>query len=286
MLLILCIVHYLGTYFLLCYSHLFLLQSKFEFINSVEMLKKSKKEKVLVLTKEEPVKKVLIGDTTYAGLGKASWESIYNLLQAKDLEVIEEEKGTTDSTDKLQNTFKDLAYSFLHRIATRTRILPYNDLVRWVIESINITDRAFFTADGRMFGLFREEDIKNMYHFAGPEKHYKKAFIKAFSKQNDVESDPIKQWRYYPKKHKHESLGIYFVDSLASPHCYVGAMICRLFGVSESARFSIEIVPLTEAVVNSYIMDWETILFDRMANHILDYRRNNFVTTRVIPRFT
>lgn len=77
-----------------------LLKSKFEFINSAEMSKKSKKVKILVLTKEEPVKKVLIGDTTCTGLGKASWESIYNLLEAKDPEEIEEEKGKVDSNDK------------------------------------------------------------------------------------------------------------------------------------------------------------------------------------------
>lgn len=32
-------------------------------------------------------------------------------------------------------------------------------------------------------------------------------------------------------------------------------------------------------------MDWAAILSDKMANHILDYRRNRFVTTRVIPPF-
>lgn len=55
---------------------------------------------------------------------------------------------------------------------------------------------------------------------------------------------------------------MYSVDFLASPYYYAGAMICSLFGVSNSIRFSIEMVPLMEAVVNSYIMDWETILSD------------------------
>jgi len=135
------------------------------------MLKKSNKVKISVLTKEELVKKGLIRDTTCTGPSKTSWESIYNLLEAEDPEVIEEEKGTSDSSDKLENTLKDLACSFLHRIAAHPRILPYNDLVRWVIKSINITNREFLTADGRMFGSFKAEDIKNMYHLAEPEKH-------------------------------------------------------------------------------------------------------------------
>ena len=88
-------------------------------------------------------------------MGRASWESIYNLLEAEEPKEIEEEKGTTDSTQKSENTLKELANSFLHRIVACARTLPYNDLVRWVIESINIIDRSFFTADGRMFRLFR-----------------------------------------------------------------------------------------------------------------------------------
>ena len=72
------------------------------------------------------------------------------------------------STDKLESDIKDLANYFLHRIAAYTKVLPYNDLVRWVIESINITDRAFYTTNGRMFGSFREEDVKKMYHFPDP----------------------------------------------------------------------------------------------------------------------
>lgn len=88
------------------------------------MLKKSNKAKILVLTKEELVKKVLITDNTYTGLGKATKERIYNLLAAEDPEEIEEEKGTVDSTDKSKNTLKDLASYFLHIIAPCTRILP------------------------------------------------------------------------------------------------------------------------------------------------------------------
>ena len=118
-----------------------------------------------------------------------------------------------------------------------------------------------------------------------PQKHYNKAFLEAFTKENNVESDPIKQWRHFPNKHKHESLGMYSVDSLVSPYCYAGAMICRLFGVFDSDRFSVQMVPLMEATIYSYIMNWATILYDKMANQILDYRRNKFVTTRIIPPF-
>ena len=105
-------MHYHGTYFILCFGHLFLLQSKFEFINSAEISKKSKKVNIPVLTKKEPVEKVLIGDTTCTGLGKASWESIYNLLEVEDLEVIKEGKGIANSTDKIREYSQGLGLLF------------------------------------------------------------------------------------------------------------------------------------------------------------------------------
>ena len=132
------------------------------------MSKRARKAKALVVTKDEPSKLVLIANATYAGLTKTSWEGIYNLLEVEDPSKVEEEGATNGSTDKLDNTLYDLASFFLHRITTRAKVLPYNDLVRWVIESINIIDRAFYTTNGRMFGTFRVEDVKNMYHLLDP----------------------------------------------------------------------------------------------------------------------
>jgi len=44
-------------------------------------------------------------------------------------------------------------------------------------------------------------------------------------------------------------------------------------------------VPLIEAAINSFVMDWETILSDKMMSQILDYRRNKFVSTKIMPPF-
>ncbi len=152
-------------------------------------------------------------------------------------------------------------------------------MVKWVIEIINIMDRMLFTPNGRMFGSFKPEDLKKMYHLAEPQEYYNKSFLEAFSKENQIKSDPIKEWRKFPNKHKHESPAMYFVDSLVSPYCYATAMMCRLFGSSNSAKFSIEMVPLIESVLNSFVMDWANILRDKLAIEILDYRKNRFVTT-------
>lgn len=122
--------------------------------------------------KDEIAKLVLIADTTCAGLGKTSWEGIYNLL------IVEEEGAMARSTDKSKNTLCDLDNSFLHRIAASAKVLPYNDMVRWVIESINITNGAFYIAYGGMFRTFSAEDIKKMYNFQTPRNITIKHFYK------------------------------------------------------------------------------------------------------------
>lgn len=190
-----------------------------------------------------------------------------------------------DLLRKSESTLKDLADSFLHRIAAREQILPYTDVVRWAIEEIPILDRTFSTRDGRIFGSFKPDDLRQMYHFPEPEKIYNKAFLEKFASENEIESEPIKDWRQNPNKHKHESSGKYSVDSLASPYCYAGIMMCRLWGLHDSANFTIEMVPLMEAAVNSIIMDWVTILSDKLAVAVRDFRSKTVVTERKIPPF-
>ena len=67
---------------------------------------------------------------------------------------------------------------------------------------------------------------------------------------------------------------MYSVDSLSPPYYYAATMMCRLFGNDNSARFSIQMVPLIHSDVSSEIMDWAIILFDKIANKILEYKKD------------
>ena len=44
-------------------------------------------------------------------------------------------------------------------------------------------------------------------------------------------------------------------NSLAIPYWYFAAMMSRLFGQPDTTKFSVEWVPLMEAVANYYIME-------------------------------
>lgn len=122
-------------------------------------------------------------------------------------------------------------------------------------DEIPITNRTFCIIDGRVFGSFQPNDFRKMYHLPELEKKYNKAFLEKFRDENETESAPIWEWRQNPVKHKHESSGKYSFDSLCSPYCYVGAVMCRIWGLRDSLKFSIEMVPLKEVACNSEIMD-------------------------------
>lgn len=141
------------------------------------MGKKSKKPTATPASKEpRQSKKGLISDTTCLSLGNTSWESIYNLIEAKEPKEISKE-ATVDSTNKSEATLKELACSYLHRIVVQAKIFPYTDVVRWVVEKIPTLDRTFSTVDGRIFGSFKSEDLRQMYHLPEPKKCYNKAFM-------------------------------------------------------------------------------------------------------------
>ena len=44
-------------------------------------------------------------------------------------------------------------------------------------------------------------------------------------------------------------------------------------------------VPLMEAAINVYVMDWANILSDKLATTILEYRANAYQTTKTIRPF-
>ena len=62
-------------------------------------------------------------------------------------------------------------------------------------------------------------------------------------------------------------------------------MLCRLDGLPNNTKFSIEWVPLIDAYVNSHIMNWATILSDNLATTIFEYRQKRSTSTENLPPF-
>ena len=85
--------------------------------------------------------------------GIATWEGMYNLLEEENPRVMEVE-ATAGSHSSSEASLTKLACSFLHRIAARPKILPYTNMVKWILDSTDIKDRQFKTQGQGLIGSF------------------------------------------------------------------------------------------------------------------------------------
>ena len=144
------------------------------------MLKRFRKYKATVAAKSpmitmppkgKPAKLKLVTDTSCQGLGKMSWENVYKLLEKENPRFVEAKATVPDEADSnsdSESPLGSLANSFLHRVVARANIFLYYDVIRWVIDNVSIKDRTFVSASGAIFGSFRPEEIKAMYHLHDP----------------------------------------------------------------------------------------------------------------------
>ena len=72
--------------------------------------------------------------------GATAWEVIYNRLEdERPKTILTRATGDSKRPSKLQ--CRDSSYSFLHRIGVRAKILPYIDMIRWMIGNLIIEYR-------------------------------------------------------------------------------------------------------------------------------------------------
>jgi len=69
---------------------------------------------------------------------------MYNLLEEENPRVMEV-ASTAGSNSYFEAYITKLACSFLHRIAARPKIFPYTNMVKWILDSVDIKNRQFKT---------------------------------------------------------------------------------------------------------------------------------------------
>ena len=111
-----------------------------------------KKGKALVSEKTEMTP--LFTDTTCTReAGISTWEGMYSLLEEENPRVMEV-TAITDVHGSSEASLIELACSFLHRIAARPKILPYTDMVKWVIDNADRMDKKFRMWNQEVIGSF------------------------------------------------------------------------------------------------------------------------------------
>jgi len=112
---------------------------------------------------------------------------MYNLLEEEKPRPLET-KATTDAEESFDASYFEATCLFLHIIAAIPKILPYTDMVKWVIDNVNILDKTFRNARHEVMGSFIPNNLRKMYHLPEPQNLYDKFFLENFAKENE---DPL-----------------------------------------------------------------------------------------------
>ena len=129
----------------------------------IEMSKKGKEITQASPTEDSDMSLVFPYTTCNKDCRSSSWEEMHKFFEDEKPRVIIR-VATTDASVPLDLTYFNVACSFIHKVTTRAKILPYKDMVKWVIYHLNIEDITFKDSKGVNISLFRAEDLRTMYH--------------------------------------------------------------------------------------------------------------------------
>ena len=81
------------------------------------------------------------------------WSRVYSIFDNNDLSYFQGD----------QIVYERIRDSGLHMIVARPTILPYNDVMRWIIDHTNVKDRSFNTSIGSQLANFCSKTFFRIY---------------------------------------------------------------------------------------------------------------------------
>jgi len=85
---------------------------------------------------------------------------MYNLFEEENPIVEAVKKATFDVSSSCKTNFSNVTNSFLHRIFACPKILPYADMIKWMIDNVNIEDITFLMSGKMIVGFFKVLDFE------------------------------------------------------------------------------------------------------------------------------
>ena len=252
--------------------------------HKVKMGKKNKSQSSEAREKTKEMAPLYTDIACNRDAGISTWEGMYRLLEEEKRRILKV-TAVAGAPRSSEASLEDLACSFLHRIAARPKILPYTDMVKWILDDAELNNRQFKIQGHGIVGSFAAQDLKLMYHLPEPQATYNAQFVKKFAAENPDLSDTTKEWSRRDEPLKKDKNGMYNTGSLTSPYCFAAAMFCRLFGMPDINKFSSEWLPLIDAATNADIIYWAKILSDNLYTAVINYRSKRSLSQRIYPPF-
>jgi hypothetical protein len=84
-----------------------------------------------------------------------TWTQVFDILQ---YELINCPNDSGVEETKTQATkYKTIAQLELHKIATRPRLMPYNDMISWALENVDLSTKNICNLQKFVVGSFKPE---------------------------------------------------------------------------------------------------------------------------------
>jgi len=203
------------------------------------------------------------------------WSFVSDILQSK---LVNYSDSYNNEKDEMNTKYKIVVQSGMHRVATRPRLLPYYDMIRWALDHIDLPTRTIMNQQWVTVGTFRPEHIQTMYKLLMTSEYtYDVEFLEKFKEKECTEYDKtmpslIRDWVSRSAKFRANDQGVYSTASLEPQYKYVAMMTCRLFGREDTSHFFIAWVPLMFWVAEGCSFNWAKILSDSLTNRVTEYR--------------
>ena len=127
------------------------------------MAKKEKKIVEATVSEDSDILPLLFDTTSNKDGGTTSWEAMCNLLEEEKPRVLVT-KSITNAEVTSEAYYFEATCSFLHRNVARPKTFPYTDMVIWIIDNVDISDRKFKNSKHKVMGSFTPDNLRRMYH--------------------------------------------------------------------------------------------------------------------------
>lgn len=203
----------------------------------------------------------LLSDTNHpTGMKNCpDWGEIYRVFANSEFPEEDEDSSVFDNIKK----------SEIHLIASRPAILPYNDMVQWIISHVDLGSASVVNDAGTTIASLQPDAISRMYKLRKPEVLLNKQFLDTFKTEKPNLLTVIKKWWHDEEDFTEKNSRLYPVQYFRYPFRLVAAMLCRLYGEENCIQFKREWTPLVHHVTEKgQVFNWAHILSFNLLNAI------------------
>ena len=91
-----------------------------------------------------------------------TWNSLFQAFQDKEFQVLLQDD---QSTELRKQIYRNIIKSRLHRVATRTLVLPCLDVIEWITWKVDHENRAILNFMDTTVASYKALVLNQMYHF-------------------------------------------------------------------------------------------------------------------------